>query len=179
MEQLHKRAGELLITIACNEDKDAIEELFEIMYVPMSGVVYKLTKDQFESDDIVCEAFLDIVRIARAYREPYDAYNYLCVSIRNKTIDYMRSEKSRVERERKYVTELGLNASISDFARIEFQDLISKLPVKERRILIMKYKGEMTYAEIAELMGLLITTIYRLCKRALEKLYKDEDDDKE
>ena len=101
----------------------------------------------------------------------------MTVIARNMAIDFMRKAG------REQLTEEVPEASAADTAagiadsmenevvgRMNFRETVEKLPETERQIMTMKLAGQMTFKEIAEVLGIPMGTVTWKYQNSLEKL---------
>lgn len=121
-------------------------------------------------DDVVQDAFLKLVRQKRS---PNNVVAWLYRVVRNAAIDSARSRKRRkrtetVAAEQKsgwFCSDIG-----SDLDAAEATRVLQTLPLEEREVVIAHLWGNLTYEQIADVVGCSASTAHRRYLRGLESL---------
>ncbi len=121
-------------------------------------------------DDAVQEAFVDFAKLPDS---PIDSIAWLFKTTRYKAINQTRSETRR-ERHQREAMEIRDDWFIEDQDhRLELQDLeaeLCNLTAIQREIVIAKVWGELSFAQISDLVNVSTTSAFRLYREALEQL---------
>ena len=125
--------------------------------------------DAHEAEDAVQEVFVRMTkRIA-----PDDVRPWLHRAVRNEAISRARKRGARARRERAAAERSDGWFCVEPGARLDgraAQAAIAALPMEEREVLVMRIWGELTLAEIAEIVGCSPPTAMRRHRSAIEKL---------
>lgn len=130
-----------------------------------------------DAEDIVQTTFIKFWK-----RQP-DAkpehYPLLYAALRTTAMDYRRSQERRDRRESDAGVELPHEGSpFFDTALQQREDAelveaaLKKLPAEQREVLVLRIWGELTFAQIADSLGISINTITARHRYALEALRK-------
>ena len=156
-------------------------ELFERLVMPHLDDAYTLARyllhDEHDAQDVVQEAVLRAIRHIDGFRHG-DARAWLLTIVRNCSYTWHKSHK----RERSNVSlsdASALNVADSQTAddatvRASDSDLIraavDKLPTELREVLVLRELNELSYREIAEVVGIPVGTVMSRLSRARERL---------
>lgn len=123
------------------------------------------------AEDAVQEAFIEL---ARQTTPPTDVRGWLVRVTRNRMIDYGRREDRRRRRDQQRGRETWFAATSDsntnpDWA-IELTEQLRGLPPELRQIVVMAHWGEMSFLQIAEVLGSSKSTVHRRYTEAIELL---------
>ncbi len=140
--------------------------------------------DIADAEDAVQEAF---VRFWRKHRTPDERHaGLLFASVRNAALDHIRRETRRKRRESlasdeqisstdDAPPEISLFTSADGSDAITVEATLRQLPAEQREVLVLKIWGELTFAQIADALGLSPNTAasrYRYAITALRKMIR-------
>lgn len=140
--------------------------------------------DIADAEDAVQEAF---VRFWRKHRTPDEQHTgLLFAAVRSVALDHLRRETRRKRREtlasdehlssvdeQQCGTSLFASMDVSEVLPVEVA--LRHLPTEQREVLVLKIWGELTFAQIAEALGLSPNTAasrYRYAITALKKILR-------
>ena len=152
-------------------DKTGLKEIYEAYISYIYAVIRGVVKNKENAEDLTAEFFIKLWNMADQYKAG------MTVIARNMAIDFMRKAG------REQLTEEVPEASAADTAagiadsmenevvgRMNFRETVEKLPETERQIMTMKLAGQMTFKEIAEVLGIPMGTVTWKYQNSLEKL---------
>lgn len=153
-----------------------IEQIFTAHHSRLVRLASMMLNDDKEAEDMVADVF---VRWAEQGAIPNPAI--LTTAVRNRCIDRLRQMKmaERIQRrlpldytdpppleEEEYEQRIGaVNKAID-----------SELTTQMRRALLLRYQDEKSYQEIAQIMDISETAVYKHLRNALERLRKHLND---
>jgi RNA polymerase sigma-70 factor (ECF subfamily) len=126
--------------------------------------------DWASAQDAVQEALVALVSQRRPPRKPV-AWMYRAV--RNRAIDNVRAAERRRRRERSIASMRGEWFVRDDDALLDAQaaeQSLQRLDVELREVVVLRIWGDLTFAEIAEIMQLGVSTVHDRYKSALGQL---------
>jgi len=131
------------------------------------AAAHHLTGDREAARDIAQDALVDAWRALGTLRDPAKFAGWLVGIVRNKCRAFLR--------ERHTDTVPLDDAPLPSVEPPEPQDgptleLLRMLPLKDREMLVARYIGEMSYAEIAREMKLTVNNVRVRCCRARQRL---------
>lgn len=136
-----------------------------------------------DAEDVVQEVFAHRWRLAAQANDPAA---YLYISVKHCAMDQRRSESRRLQREAaaaqmKIESSQGESCFESSASQHEETAMIethlNMLPADQREVLVLKIWGELTFAQIAQVMDASANTIasrYRYALQALRQLMPQE-----
>jgi RNA polymerase sigma-70 factor, ECF subfamily len=125
------------------------------------------------AEDLVQDVF---VRLAAQAREPENVRAWLLVAVRHAALDAVKMAGRRQARERQAgAARAGLFAAGPEAALDggELQEALMRLPPEEREVITLRIwagGGGATFEEIAEIMGLPLSTVYSHYRSGLARL---------
>jgi RNA polymerase sigma-70 factor (ECF subfamily) len=176
-------AGETLDQAALpGQPADAFEALFDQHWNRVCGVLFRLTGDPAEAEDLALEAFW------RLYRRPPQDQNLAGWLYRVATRLGLNALRSR-KRRRLYEEEAGTldahhrtwldPAAAAELAeqRRSVREVLAGMHPRSAQLLVLRHSG-LAYAEIAAALGVAPTSIGTLLARAeadFEKRYREKE----
>jgi RNA polymerase sigma-70 factor (ECF subfamily) len=161
-------------------------EAFETLLSRYSGPLYnfalRFLGNPDDAQDAVQQTFIQAFEFMPDSRGDGSLRPWLFQVARNKCIDLIRKRRSspmsRIEREDPESAPLDLEdamplpAELYERAELQrvLQEVISLLPVRSREVVLMRYTGEMTFAEIGRALGMPENTAKTLFQRAKVQL---------
>jgi len=163
-------------------DTAAMESLFRAMYERMCLVARSYVKSAADAEDVVEETFLKLWTHRDRIRVRGSVKSYLSVAVRNTALNYLG--RRRVEE--KYAALApqdevwGETQSLNEGESIlreqeraaQVQRAIDALPNRARETYCLYYQRHLTYAQIAEAMGVSVRTVEAQLVRCVRKLTK-------
>jgi len=167
---------ELLIRLK-NGDILAFDKLYKLYSHKLFSFVFRILKDEADSDDIVQEVFLKIW----AYREKLGDYkllnSFIFTIAYNNSISLIRKRISSTKYI-EYLRVLSVSQTPANFiTEIELtelnnkvENLISNLPERQKQIFLLHREKGLTYPEIAEELEISKNTVENHMVKALKYL---------
>lgn len=134
----------------------AVRELYEGHYVRLVRLAVLLVGDTGRAEEIVQDAFVDLVSRWRTIRDPGAAVSYLRTSVVNGARSQLR-HRAVVNRQPVSKPSVMDSAETEALVRIEHERvlaLLSELPGRQREVLVLRYYGQLSEAEIADTLGI-------------------------
>ncbi len=147
-----------LVKEAVKGDKNAYGELYKIFLDRIYRFVYYLVNDEFLAEDITQNTFLKAWNGLKNFSPAKGTFqSYLYTIARNLVIDHQRKKKEisielTIGENLKSETDLVDNASRNE-SIVEVRKALSVLSENDRQIVILRYFEEMSYDEIAGVVG--------------------------
>jgi len=155
-----------LLTNLKNGDMLAFDRVYELYSHKLYSFVFKILKNETETDDIVQEVFVKIWE-SRSRLDDYKLLNsYIFTIAYNNSIDLIRKKINN----NKYLEQLKSSSVIqiapSAISEIEFNELnnqveklIANLPDRQKQVYQLHREEGLTYPEIAEQLGISKNTV--------------------
>lgn len=142
----------------------------------LTQLSYMYVKNWAEAEDIVQETFISYFKAQEAFEQKASLKTYLSKIVINKSIDHLRSIKTRTKYFKKLFQQSPLIVDSIDellLERLANSDIyrhVLTLKIKYREVIVLYYFENMTSVEISLLLGLPEATIRTRLKRGREQL---------
>jgi RNA polymerase sigma-70 factor (ECF subfamily) len=167
-----------LVCAACRGDKEALQMLLKDNWGWLKGLVYSVLGGAQDLDDVMQEICLRVITRIRTLREPERFRGWLAVLARREAIRYRRGRRRKL---------IPLDGSpLPDHADDDVEDpaqdaerkelcgrvleAVGGLSQKYREVFILAHSGDLTYAQIAEVLDVPITTMQIRLVRARQTI---------
>jgi RNA polymerase sigma-70 factor (ECF subfamily) len=164
--------GRLLLGRLAAGRAEAFAELYDRFGYRLHRTAARLLRSQDDADDVVQELFLSIVRSQAHLRRVENLPAYLFASLRRfvtRTIQKRQRLPRAIAAETSDVAMKGTDDRQLDL-RERVEAALQSLPVEQQEVIVMKADGELTFAEIATVLGISSNTAASRYRYALEKL---------
>lgn len=167
----------LLRRVAKGEE-EALAELFRRHQRRLYNLAYRLLRDHQEAEDALQEAMLKVYQHAASFEPKAPVAAWLARITANHCLNRLRGRvplESLDDEGAPLTSDPGptpLQAlEEADLSR-RLAELLDALPENQRRALVLKQFGGLTYAEIGEVLGVSAQAVDGLIKRARQSLRK-------
>jgi RNA polymerase sigma-70 factor (sigma-E family) len=145
----------------------SFEEVFPVLIRDAYRVAYRLLGDRAEAEDIAQEA------CARAYSRWATVRDHAepwCVRVAsNLALDQLRSRTRAIRRnERLKASETSVNPAIDE--RLDLYAALHQLPRRQRETVVLRYLGDLSEAQTADLLGCSVGSVKTHASRGLAAL---------
>ena len=154
----------------CRNDKEGLRSIYEDYNSLIFSVAAGILGRREDAEDITSEFFIRLWKIAHTYRRGHRAW--LITIAHNMTIDYQRkhSREEAVEE----IPETGQmqweQRENQILGRLSLEQALNTLEQEERQIINLKIMGELTFREIAAIIGRPLGTVTWRYQSAIKKL---------
>lgn len=151
-----------------------LEDLYRAHRMRLVRLALLLVDEPATAEDVVQEAFTGLHRHWGNLRDTTAAVGYLRTAVVNGSRSVLRRRKTA----RDYTPPHPVNArSAESLAMLSSEhqavvSALSQLPPRQREVLVLRYYGDMSEAEIAEVAGISKGTVKSTASRALDALQK-------
>lgn len=159
-------------------DKEALNTIVSRYYDDIYRFCLYLTGQEADSYDITQDVFLRFIKYVDSY-EHKNLKGYLLIIARNLCRDYFhhRNDIACIEA----VTSSGVEDRCLNNLEIQIflQEILQKLPINQREIIILRIYEELRFHEIAGILGVNLSTVksrFRLGVMSLRKMMEAADD---
>ncbi|MES5133060.1 RNA polymerase sigma factor [Hoylesella timonensis] len=155
-------------------DRKQLASLFKQHYREMYRLASIMLHDDVESKDIVHDVFAYILESGKDLKAD-TAVAYLMTSVRNRCLNRIRNMEIQERVERLYLLDQELEQcqeprKLEEEIKALEKELERIQPPRCREILLMHYHGKHTFKEIAQMMGISETAVYKHLRHAMKQL---------
>jgi RNA polymerase sigma factor (sigma-70 family) len=167
-----------LVVAAYRGDKEALHRLLKANWGWLKGLVYSVLGGAQDLDDVMQEICVKVIQNIRTLREPERFRGWLAVLARREALNcHRRRPQKTVSLDETSLPEHAENEENDPLEDLERKELcgrvlaaVQKLPEKYREVFILAHSGELTYAEMAEVLEVPITTMQIRLVRARQMI---------
>jgi RNA polymerase sigma-70 factor (ECF subfamily) len=161
----------IIISRVAEGEIDAFEQLVAKYEQSVFGSIYRYIGDRDEAEDIAQDVFLKVWRYARTFSGNSKFSTWLYRIVVNQCLTYRAKRKKRPQSLYSTIEETesssGALDAVEEKKRAEIvRRAIDQLPGRQRIALILSRFESRSYKEIAEIMGVSISTVESLVFRA-------------
>lgn len=178
-KQANKELNEEIMKKIASGDDGAFAELYYATYKQIYGFLLSLTKNKEDAEDLMQETFIKIRNGAHLYKPQGTLMAWMCSIAKNQFLDYARKygknrgvDFAEVEN---YVSE-SLSSHRNEAQEVENRMLLETvftiLDEQERVIVTMHMIDGLKHREIAEVIGMPLSTVITKYNRSLKKMKK-------
>ncbi len=165
------------------------EDLFAVLVAryekPIFNYVYGMVRQRQDAEDLTQEAFVKAFFALKTYKDSFEFSTWMYRIARNVCLDYFRRQKVR--------SFFSLNTPVGEEEEDELGDFlpsgkdpeedvlegelleevsraVGKLPLKFREVVVLRYVEELSYEDIAQILGVPTGTVKTYLHRAKVKL---------
>ena len=150
-------------------DRDEVRRLYEVHGRALLAYACTFLHDVSEAEDILHQVFLQLLRDGGA---EISSVGYLFRAVRNRVLNHLRG-RSR---------EAPLDEALNDRAQwledpsgstetaLALQSALSTLPADQREVIVLRVWGQLTFDEVASIVGISPNTAASRYRYALEHL---------
>jgi RNA polymerase sigma factor (sigma-70 family) len=154
------------VVIAAGPAREAFDDFYAREYDRSVRLAWLLTGSRAAAEDVVQDAMTAVFRTFDRLDVPAA---YLRRAVVNTANSRHRDERRRAER----LTLLERERPLADPSDAGLLDLIGRLPYRQRVVIVGRYWGGWSEAEIAHVLGCRPGTVKSLASRALKTLRKE------
>lgn len=174
-----KQNESALVCAAQRRDKTALQLLLTRNWSWLKGLVYSIVHDAGEVDDVLQDVCVRVISKIDTLREPERFRPWLAVLARRQALRHRQRRAQRPVRLSKDIAETQCDESpqqlLENMERQEkykqILDAVHMLPEKYREIFMLNYSSDLTYAQMAEILDIPVTTVQIRLVRARRMIY--------
>ena len=152
-------------------DRKAFRELVARYQEQMIASAHHLVGDRDAAQDLAQEAFVSAYVELESLRNPSRFRQWLYGILRHKCLSHLRAQGQPVASwEQDVDEEYAVLSGPEERIGGELVDALNALPLKWRELLSARYLQDMTYGEMAEMLGTTVNNVRVQCCRAKQAL---------
>jgi RNA polymerase sigma-70 factor (ECF subfamily) len=165
-------AGDLLARSLAEGRPEAIGEIYDRFGHTLFRFACSITGSPVDAEDVVQEVFVGLVRGRARLRQVVNLRAFLFTALRRAALRLAgRRQKQQATPAVAFLELAAPSPRTMDAERAEqLERALRALPVEQRELIALKIDGELTFAEIAEVLGISPNTAASRYRYALEKL---------
>lgn len=152
---------------------EEFDQLFRKEYARLYRLAFTMLRDPEESKDIVSQVFADLY----ARLSSFDAQNpaaFLSIAVRNRCLDFIDHQKVEEKFRRNYPLERKLLTETDQVRESRLQQVMAfinqELTPQTRRIMLLRYDEGLSYAEVAQQLGISLAAVNKHVSQAFKAL---------
>ncbi|MBX6333509.1 MAG: RNA polymerase sigma-70 factor [Gemmatimonadaceae bacterium] len=161
-------------------DVEAFESLYRYLHGGLRRFAETYVRSPQVAEEIVQDMFLALWQTRASLRLTRSVKGYFYIGVRNRAINYVKRREAerragdRLARE-EALHEVG-NAAEERLTHEEHvaavRRIVAQLPPRTRQAYVLYYQHELSYAEIAAVMGTAVKAVEKQLARALRHIYQ-------
>jgi len=149
--------------------KTAFEEIYNDMKTPVYTIIFRITRDEALSEDILQEVFVKLF-LSPLGPSIKNLRAYVFQMARNLAVNGMKKQPRHIPLDKISNT---VHQPMDDASlRIDIEDALKALPAQDCEIVTLHLIGDLKFREIAEIMGIPLGTALWKYRQAIGKLQK-------
>ena len=155
----------------------AFEALYKRYWLPLAQFAFRYVRSAEEAEEVVQDVFFRVWRQRLEWNVVGSVENYLYLAVRNASLDRLeRAAVARRWRDQVAHEPSGLPGDATDAAVLNgeidaaIERALAELPAKRRTICLLRWANDMTYAQIADRLGISEKTVETQIARGLKFL---------
>lgn len=157
-------------------DEKAAEELIKRYYKPILRYCKRQCFNQEKAEDLTQETFLKLFKNLSGYKEKKKFKAYLYTIANHVCIDESRKMKEcSLENEEEIQDECDKLRQIEDQSEIDY--LLNVLSKEQKEAVILRFGQELSFGEIAKVMGCNMRTAQSRVRNALKNMRKEQENE--
>jgi RNA polymerase sigma-70 factor, ECF subfamily len=168
-----------LIPLAINGDQEAFFELYNCTIHTTLRVVKNLVYEKYQREDVVQEIYIELYKALPSYQQDKSFKPWFMSLIIRQTKSYVRKNwlLFRLKKKQLATYQHDIKKDFSDDVvdRLDNKELLQalhKLSFKLRNVITLRYIGELSQDEIAQILNLPVGTVSSRISYALKSLRK-------
>lgn len=164
-------------------DRDGLKQIYEAYETMVFACMQGLLLQRENAEDLTVEFFIKLWDQAGQYKPGRGHKSWMMTMARNMAIDFLRKNKREIPAND--ITDLmdatmtmngqnasksGANPEVEVLEAMSVTDTLKLLSASEEQIVNMKILGDLTFKEIAEVMGMPMGTVTWKYQNAINKL---------
>jgi len=167
-----REENELTLVCAARQgDKEALQALLKRNWGWLKGLVFSVLASRRDVDDVMQEVCLRVITKIHTLREPERFRAWLAILARRAALQHHRQSRpdTAAPQEPLYARDPAHDIERKELCG-RVLEAVRKLPEKYREVFVLAHSGELTYAQMAEVLDVPITTMQIRLVRARQMI---------
>lgn len=174
-----KKNESALVYAAQRHDKEALQQLLKRNWSWLKGLVYSIINNADEVDDVLQDICIRVISKIDTLHEPERFRPWLAVLAKRQALRHRQQKARRPGPLKEEIARLQCDEKAGQqFEKVQQKeqcrqilDAVKSLPEKYRQVFMLAHAGDLTYANIAEILDIPITTVQIQLVRARRMIY--------
>ncbi len=158
---------------ALEGDQSALAQIYDTYAKPIYRYHLSRVDNAPDAEDLTAQTFLAVIESLVRYRHRDNFTAWIFQIARNKLMDHFRRNHSHGEIHESVVDPAQgdvLEAVVRDESRARLKSLLHLLDEEERELIRLRYTSELSFVEIAQLLGRKEDAVRKAIRRILDRL---------
>ncbi len=158
---------------ALEGDQSALAQIYDTYAKPIYRYHLSRVDNAPDAEDLTAQTFLAVIESLVRYRHRDNFTAWIFQIARNKLMDHFRRNHSHGEVHESVVDPAQgdvLEAVVRDESRARLKSLLHLLDEEERELIRLRYTAELSFVEIAQLLGRKEDAVRKAIRRILDRL---------
>jgi RNA polymerase sigma factor (sigma-70 family) len=159
-----------------SRDPVSFEAFFRREYAVVMRIAYGIVRDHHRAEDVAQDVFISAEQRFVGRYDSKDAVGWVRIAASHLGLNAIRGERRRIARETRERRPSSLPGPeervLANETREQVRAALAKLPRHAATVLVLRHGG-LSYAEVAEAMGVRVGQIGTMLRRAEAKLRKE------
>jgi len=152
-------------------DRQAFESLYRMTEASVYAFAFSILKNSHDAQDVAHDAYLRIYSAAPFYRKNGTPMAWILTVVKNLCTSRLRESKKAAEiAPEEWDQHLPPQEDEDRETRLVLNEALKNLSDEERQILILHAVADLKHRQIAELLGIPLSTVLSKYRRTLKKL---------
>lgn len=163
-----------LILDAMKGDSNALAAVYDCYARRIHRYFYSRVENADDAEDLTAQTFMSVIEALPRYQHRGQFAAWIFQIARSKAMDFFRRNHSQIRREADFegvVFDNTLDKVIQGQTVETLRLVIQLLEENERELLRLRFVSDLTYVEIADLLGHKEDAVRKSISRILERLY--------
>lgn len=158
---------------ALEGDQSALAQIYDTYAKPIYRYHFSRVDNAPDAEDLTAQTFLAVIESLVRYQHRDNFTAWIFQIARNKLMDHFRRNHSHGEIHESVVDPAQgdvLEAVVRDESRARLKSLLHLLDEEERELIRLRYTAELSFVEIAQLLGRKEDAVRKAIRRILDRL---------
>ncbi len=156
-----------------NGDEDALERIYTLLKQPIYSFIFRCTRDEQLSIDIVQDTFVKLQRYKHHYNPKHGKLKSYLFQTAYRLMITKLNRRKKWRSLLPFLAPLQQSEELPHSDRMTIREAVARLPDIQRAVVLLFYYHDMPQEEIAQILGIPIGTVKSRLHAAIKKLKKE------